>query len=111
MMFLWSYLFIFFAAFFNACMDAWENENYFESIFKNWNQKKWYKRVSWQYAKKIFGYRLDGWHGAKSCMIICLMVAVILFKPHHQLWVHFISMGLIWNGTFTLFYHRIFKIK
>jgi hypothetical protein len=110
-MFIWSYVLVFIAAFFNAIMDTLENEPAFNSsIFKDWNKRFWSKSISWQYAKKIINYRIDGWHLAKSAMIFCLIGAVIVFRSHHQLWVHFISMGIIWNITFESFY-RLFKWK
>jgi hypothetical protein len=112
MIFLWSYGFVFLAAFFNACMDAFENSpNFDESIFKRLDKKFWCKDVSWHYAHRIFGYKFDAWHIAKSAMVICLVIAVVLFRPHHEWWVHFVSIGLIWNATFVLFYHVIFKVK
>ena len=70
-----SLVFFILAAVFNAIMDKLENENFYTSVFKNLNEKFWYKRESWKYAKKIFGYKIDGWHLAKSAMIICLCLA------------------------------------
>lgn len=111
MPFIWSYVLIFWAAFFNALMDTLENAPAFNaSIFKNWKKEFWLKEVSWKYAKKIFSWKFDGWHCAKSLMIFCLIGAMIVFRPHHQLLVHFISAGLIWNGSFNLFY-KLFKNK
>jgi hypothetical protein len=112
MTFLWSYGLIFIAAFFNACMDAFENTpNFNESIFKNLDKRFWCKDVSWNHAKKIFSYKADAWHLSKSAMIFCLVGAIIIFRSHHQWWVHFISMGIILNVTFWLFYHHLFKVK
>jgi hypothetical protein len=111
MIFLWSYSLVFLAAFFNAAMDTLENEPAFNrSVFKEWDKRFWSKAISWQYAKKILNYKVDGWHLAKSAMIFCLIGAVIVFRPHHQLWIHFLSMGMIWNITFESFY-RLFKCK
>lgn len=106
-----SLLLIALAAFFNACMDSFENENFFESIFKNLNQKFWYKRESWKYAKKIFGYRFDAWHLSKSAMIFCIVGAIILFNPHFHWWIHFILFGIVWNVIFVITYHGLFKVK
>lgn len=93
-------------------MDAWENEpNYNESVFKNWNKKFWLKFVSWQYARKIFGYKLDAWHLAKSCMIICFSFAMWYYKQANGLIVHLIIFGALWIFSFYLFYHRLFKVK
>lgn len=116
-----SLLFILMASFFNACMDAMENENYFESVFKNRNQRFWYKRESWKFAKKIMGYRLDGWHLAKSAMVTCIGMAVYTEQFSNQIWhtryvflnigIDVIVMGCIWNIGFNLFYHHLLKVK
>lgn len=111
-MFIWSYMLVFFAAFFNSIMDSTENfANFNKSIFKNLDQKFWLKEESWKYAKMIFGWRADIWHISKSAMIFCFAGAIILFRPTHQWWVHFISLGIIWNATFWLFYNKLFRIK
>jgi hypothetical protein len=106
---------VFIAAFFNAVMDAVENENYFESIFKKLPQQFWYKRESWKYAAKVFGYKVDAWHLAKSCMLICFAGAVISFNLPVKKWqdvaFYTAGFGIIWNVTFWLFYHVIFKVK
>ena len=123
MIFLWSYGLVFVAAFFKSCADAFENTpNFNESIFKNLDKRFWCKDVSWQYAKKlsfkipfinkrIGAYKIDSWHLSMSAMIFCWIGAIVVFRIHHQWWVHFISMGLIWNATFWLFYHKIFRVK
>ena len=108
-------LLIFLAAFFNAVCDAVENENYFESIFKNLPQQFWYKRESWKYVNKILGYRPDAWHLSKSLMILCFAGAVIAFDMPVMKWqdvaLYVILFGVIWNGAFWLFYNVIFKVK
>jgi hypothetical protein len=110
-----SAIFIFLAAFFNSVMDAVENENFSESIFKNLPHQFWYKRESWKYVKKIFGYRPDAWHLSKSLMIICFAGAVIFFDLPVKKWqdaaMYIITIGFIWNVTFWLFYNVIFKVK
>lgn len=112
------YLLIFLAAFFNACMDAFENENFFESIFKNWNQKVWYKRESWKHAKRVFSFKLDAWHMSKAFMIICMSMCFAIQIYIESVQPDFIDVairicyfGTIWNFTFWLFYHKIFMIK
>lgn len=115
-----SLLFWLLSAFFNACADAFENENFFESVFKKWDQKFWYKRESWKHAKKVFRYKIDGWHLAKSAWIICSMIAGIFYEPIsaklfevpilNGLIDIFIS-GVVWIAAFNLFYHRLFQIK
>lgn len=103
------------ASFFNAVMDAVENENVSESIFKNLPKQFWHKRESWKYAPKLFGYKFDAWHIAKSCMILCFVFAVILFDlpvEKWQDWALYIAVaGIIWNGGFWLFYHRLFGVR
>lgn len=115
--------FIFLAAFFNSVMDATENEpNFNESILKNLNRNFWLKTVSWQYAKKIFGYKFDAWHLSKTCMVFSIAGAIIaaIFAGASGV-VSFINwfgvvqifaiIGAVWNGSFKLFYHLIFKVK
>jgi len=110
-----SFILFFLGSFFNACMDVFENENYFESIFKKWDQKFWYKRESWRYAKKVFSYRLDAWHLSKSAMIICIVGAIISFDLPVLKWqdvaIYILAYGFVWNTTFWFFYHFIFKVK
>lgn len=107
-----SYLFIALAAFFNACMDAWENApNFNESTFKYWNRKFWLKEESWAYSKKIFGYRVDAWHLAKSLMVICIGLAISFMDLRHEWWVKLVTVGVIWNVVFVLVYHKLFKVN
>lgn len=110
-----SVIFILLAAFFNAVMDAVENENYFESVFKNLPQQFWYKRESWKYAAKVFGYKIDAWHLCKSLMLLCFTGAVIAFDLPVLKWqdiaLYAVVFGFVWNATFWLFYHVIFRVK
>lgn len=100
---------VIFAAICNAIMDILENENFSSSVFRNLNPKWWYKRESWKYAKKIFGWKFDGWHLFKSCMIIALMLAIVFYKPIIG-WIDFILFGVLWNITFSFTYKSL-KIK
>lgn len=103
------------AAFFNAVMDATENENFYESIFRGKDQRFWYKRESWKYAKKVFGYKIDAWHLSKSAMIICFVLTAIFFdlpvKKWHDVVLYIAVGGITWNLSFWLFYHKIFGVK
>jgi len=101
-----SVIFIILAAFFNAVMDKVENENFINSIFKNWNPKFWYKRISWQYATKIFGYKIDAWHLAKSCMIVCMTLAIVNYISFIPI-IDFFLLGIIWNISFNFFYKHL----
>lgn len=114
--------FVFLAAFFNAVMDATENEpNFNESILKNLNPKWWLKSVSCNYVKLIAGYRPDAWHLSKTCMVFSITGAIIsaifvgVYLAHNPSLL-FISgsisaIGAAWIGSFDLFYNLIFKIK
>lgn len=98
------------AVFFNACMDAFENENFFEGVFRGWNQNFFYKRQSWRTAKKIFGYKLDAWHLSKSAMIIAVLFMSAM-PPVFSPWIDALICLAAWNPLFNLFYHVLFKIK
>lgn len=106
-----SYVLIFMAAVFKACADAFENSpNFNESIFKNLDKKFWCKDVSWQYARKLFGYRLDSWHLSISAMIFCIDAAIVIQFSNDRI-LHFIGIGILWNIIFVCFYHKIFRVK
>lgn len=96
----------------NAVMDACENEpNFRESGLSTLNKHFWLKTVSWRYARRLFGYKFDAWHLAKTCMIVALIASVLTFEPKHEWWVYALSYGAIWNAGFYLFYHGLFKVK
>jgi hypothetical protein len=114
--------FVFLMAFFNSVMDATENEpNFNESIFKSLNRKFWLKSVSWQYAKRLWGYKFDAWHLAKTSMVFSMVgaliaaifVGVYLASNPSCLFISgsVATVGAAWNGSFNLFYHLIFKVK
>lgn len=108
-------IFILLAAFFNAVMDATENENFYESIFKQLPVQFWYKRESWKHVKKVLGYRTDAWHLSKSLMILCFAGAIISFSWPVEKWqdvaFYLAIYGIIWNVAFWLFYTVLFKVK
>lgn len=110
-----SALLLLLAAFFNAVMDAVENENFHESIFKKLPVQFWYKRESWKYAPKLFGYKFDAWHIAKSLMVISFIFSAILFDLPVEKWqdlaLYVAVAGIIWNGGFWLFYHKLFRVR
>ena len=113
-----SLFLIIIASIFNAIMDILENENYFSSKFKNNNQKWWYKRESWKYAKKIFGWKYDGWHIFKSLMIISLIAGVVLYAPLLTFFNNnilnmlsdFLLFGFVWNMVFGVTYKFLKKV-
>lgn len=102
-----SYILIALAAICNAFMDIVENENFHDSVFKNLNQKFWYKRESWKSATKVWGWKFDAWHLAKSLVIILICAAIVTYQPFIIL-IDMIVLGTVWNLTFTIFY-KLFK--
>lgn len=112
------------AAFFNSCMDAFENTpNFNESIFKRWDKRFWCKDVSWEYAKvlsvripftkkRLGSYKLDSWHICKSLMIVSFAVGTVFSFYLKKPWYLDMSvLYVIWNVTFWVFYHKLFGIK
>jgi hypothetical protein len=107
-----SYVLVFIGAFFNACMDITEEETHFnKSIFKNLDPRFFCKSISWQYAKTILKVHFDFWHLCKFGWIFSMLGAIVIFRIHHQWWVHYISLLAIWWITFELFYGKILKVK
>ena len=104
-------LFIILAGIGYAFIDRIDDENFRESIFKNWNEKFWYKRVSWIYAKRIFKYPVDAWHLGKSFVIISFVLAAVFYKPVVNWWLDALACGIIYIITFNIFYNRIFEKK
>lgn len=105
-----SILLIALASFLNAVMDRLENTpNFNESVFRNWDRGFWCKVDSAKRAT-VVGYRLDGWHLAKSLMIISLCLAVVLYEPLIGFW-DIALYGVLWCLLFELFYSYILKIK
>jgi hypothetical protein len=114
-------IFIILAAICNSIMDIVENENFNNSVFARHDYHFWYKRVSWKYAPKIFGYKIDAWHLFKSAMIILLCGSVISY--HYMPWFRsnmlwnsgwaWIADVLIfataWNLPFNFFYNKILR--
>lgn len=104
------------AAIFNALMDATENApNFNESRLKKLPVQFWLKEQSWKYAPKLFGYKFDAWHLSKSAMIICLLLTAIFFDWPVEKWqdvaLYLVVGGVVWNGVFWLFYHKLFGVK
>jgi hypothetical protein len=102
-------IFIALSAFLNAVMDRVEYGVAFRvSIFRNLNPKFWQKDVSWEFAKKVFGWKFDAWHVAKSLMIISFTVGIVLYKPIFGI-IDILIFGAVWNIVFNVFYNNILK--
>lgn len=104
-----AYLLILLAAIANACMDRVETPIHFDdSIFHNKN-KLFYSKVASSQKAFIPGtkYRFDFWHLCKSIMIILLVTAIVTYVPIFSPLIDFCVMGIIWNQTFSFFYHKL----
>jgi hypothetical protein len=104
-----TYLLIAFAAALNAAMDILENENFHASIFAKLDQTFWYKRESWKTARRIFGWKLDAWHIAKSAMIVTLATAIITHEATAPGLQELLLIGAVWNLTFNTAYKLMKK--
>lgn len=100
--------FIILAALFNAVMDSVENEHFFDTVFRDKDKSFWYKRESWNKATQFGGYKFDAWHLAKSAMIFCFVLAILLYRSWFGWW-DFVIIGVIWNISFNLFYRLLKK--
>lgn len=104
-----AYALVALAAVFDAVCDRLENAPaYNKSIFRLWDPQFWLKEISWQFAKKIGAYKIDGWHLAKSAWVTCFAFAVA-FPPPHPWWVVVGGCGVVWNLTFNVCYNKLFK--
>jgi hypothetical protein len=107
-MLLVTYILISLAASMSAIMDRTENLVAFNrSVFNHLSPKFWCKEISWQYSKKIFRYKLDAWHLAKSTMIVSGVCAAVFGESSGNWMLDIVIAGVIWNVVFNLFYHKI----
>lgn len=90
------------AGFFKAVADTLA-DHFDTSIFKKLNPKFWHKATSSEYAKRIFGYKLDGWHLANSLMIFSFVAAA------SDSLIDFIILGVLFNIVFNLEYNKILR--
>lgn len=109
----------------NAVADTLENKVAFEaSIFSHKDPKFWCKEVSWIYAKRIFGYKIDMWHLVESLQVLILiaipgiaLIAAIRFIYLNQGGYSIISglgtfilsclLGGLYNVVFNFTYKRL----
>lgn len=98
-----TFILVAIAALLNAVMDSLEEGKFTNSVFKNFNQKFWYKRESWKHARRIFNYPVDAWHIAKSLMLVCLLLATFSIS------IKFLIAGIIWIVFFNFGYNKLFK--
>lgn len=121
-------LFWILAAICNAVSDTLDH-HYYVSIFhrpENINNARWTnffnpeKSSISAYILPFTKYKLDAWHLSKSLMIIffvCSLLCAIkvpnipILNTGWFLLIMFIGLGLLWNGTFNLFYNHLLKTK
>lgn len=119
-----SLIFFILAAICNAVMDTLSH-HYSTSVFTSYDPKYWNPKYSWKnkYVDWDGGNRkmrpmfwiLDAWHLFKSCMIVFLCLSVVTFPMMYVVCPWWFGMalyvgvyGLLWNITFSAFYHRFF---
>lgn len=102
-----SALLIFLAAMFIAICDTLA-DHYDTSIFKKKDPAFWDKATSSEKAKRILGYKVDGWHLSKSAAIICFCSLPVLY-PNVQWYLYIIGAGIEFNLIFNLFYNKILR--
>jgi hypothetical protein len=94
-----------------ACWAAAQvlDRHFFKSIFKNLPPQFWYMHQSWKNALKIFWYRVDAWHLFQSAAVVMLITAIVIHDPVLQWYYEIVIGGMIWNISFSLFYHKILR--
>lgn len=97
------------AAICNAAMDRMEGWAFHQSIFKWWKPSFWNHEVAAASKNKtIGGWKFDGWHVAKSLMIIFFSLAVVFYKPWLGIF-DVLVLGAAWNAFHPIFYGKILK--
>ena len=121
-----SYILFALAAICNAVMDTLVH-HYNKSIFTKLNAWFWDATISWtnKYIDHLptKGLRMliwkihypvqltDAWHLFKSIMIVLLVLGAVLYEPLLGIGWDFLTIGIIWNLTFNLFYNKILRKK
>lgn len=112
-----SILLILIAALFNAIMDV-ISFHYSRSVFSGLGYDKWLDPyISWRNkynnGKPELGrnaipiFLTDVWHFAKSSMLTCIILAIVLYNPViGRIW-DFTIMGFGWIIVFNSFYNKI----
>ncbi len=108
------------AAVCNAVMDT-TTHHYGNSIFRRFPINYWNPERSWQnkYHEETWELRfkfpfawianfLDAWHLFKMLMLIFIFIAIMFYKPTLAWYWEAAIFYVAWNGTFELFYQKIF---
>jgi hypothetical protein len=108
-------LFIILAAICKAVSDTLVH-HYYTSVFRFKDPRFWNPNESYKYTGflKIWfiktAYRADAWHISNSLMIISFCLAIVLHKPVLSWYYEFIIAGILFNGTFNIFYNKILRV-
>lgn len=114
------------AAIFNAAMDV-INARYYDSVFFNekWTRlnqftnpytsakNKW-KNGDKAQGEKFFGsstflvWTTDFWHCAKTIMLACFAIAIVMYNPILHPVIDALGYWLIFGAVFELFWSKIF---
>lgn len=105
-----SFILVCIGAICNALMDTVENEVHFNmSVLRDLNRRFWLKSISWEFAKKFFGWKADAWHISKSLMLWCLLGVPIFHEVIFHPVIDFVILGNVWNFVFVNYYKRVFR--
>ena len=115
-----SFILIFFAGIFNACMDVLKYR-YDTSIFRFWKNQNWVNpSLSWPNKWKpttkigdlimstILVWVTDFWHLCKFLMLTLIMSSVVFYQPHLiNWWADLLLIYSIFTIIFEIFYSKI----
>lgn len=101
--------FIILSAICDAICDSIENEHFYDTIFRNKQKDFWYKRDSWDKAKKIGGWKFDGWHLFKTLHLTFLFLSIVSYENFFTWYYDFLIAGITWVVSFNFFYNKVFK--
>jgi hypothetical protein len=100
----------------NAVADRLENDvAYNSSVFFTWKRSFWLKSTSWYHAKKIFTYKIDGWHLVESFQVLLLLLGLIMpwfihLERKGPIWAVialYVVLGVVYNVTFNWVYKKL----
>ncbi len=122
----YSMILVVLAAICNACMDTlvhhWDSSVFYKpNCIENnrWNSFFNPEKSSVSaYILPFTKYKVDAWHLLKSLMIILLVGAIVISlasePPIFNVWWFYLGLfiwfGILWNGTFNIFYNHILLV-
>lgn len=106
---IWQGLFVPWFGYFiwGLLMAAWEQPTHHWSVSfakrMGWDPKFWDAIISWKYAKKIGGYKLDSFHLSKSSSI--LLLSFVPLSTGGWTWYYALLAAWVTTESFNLFYN------